>query len=520
VTESPAIHPGYPPTITGLLAASIDHLSDAILITQGETTKGPDGIRRIIFVNEAYVKMTGFSREEAIGETPGITIGPASDREQLRALELARAELRPKRIEILKYRKDGSTFWTELDVVPLFDEQGKSSHFLGVLRDITDRKQLQARLTEADRLASIGTLAAGIAHEINNPLSYVLMNLANAVEQLGAPTSAREAAPTELRANLQEALQGAERVRRIVRDIKAFSREEPGEPGPLALAPVVDGALQLSRKQLAEHATIVRDFQRVPAVLGDATRLGQVVLNLLMNAAQALHGGSPEINRVTLAIFPDEAEPSTRVCFEVRDTGPGIRPEILPRVFDPFFTTKAVGEGTGLGLSICHGIVSALGGSIRISSELGQGTTVRVTLPATDRPPPRATVPPLPPATRRLRVLIVDDEATVANALRRALAREHDVTTVYSGEEALALAVQKFEFDVILCDLMMPGLSGVDLHEVLEARSPALAARMVFMTGGAYTRAARTFVEQPGRILLDKPFDLAAVRALLQRFGE
>mgnify|MGYP002363314360 FL=1 len=513
MTATPVRHPGYPPTISSLLAASIDHLSDAILITEGETTKGPDGIRRIIFVNEAYVKMTGFSREEAIGETPGITIGPGSDRSQLMELERARAELRPKRIEVLKYRKDGSTFWTELDVVPLFDEQGRNSHFLGVLRDITDRRLLQARLTEADRLASIGTLAAGIAHEINNPLSYVLMNLANAVEQLGE-------APSELRANLQEALQGAERVRRIVRDIKAFSREEPSEPAPLALAPIVDGALQLSRKQLTEHATIVRDYRRVPAVLGDATRLGQVVLNLLMNAAQALHGCNPELNRVVIAIFCEENSAGTTVCLEVRDSGPGIRPEVLPRVFDPFFTTKAVGEGTGLGLSICHGIVTALGGTIRIFSELGRGTTVRVTLPATDQAPPLATMPPLPPATRRLRVLIVDDEPTVANALRRALAREHEVTAVFAAEDALQLADQHTEFDVVLCDLMMPGLSGADLYEALKERAPTLAQRMVFMTGGAYTRTARAFVEHPARILLDKPFDLGAVRALLQHFGE
>ena len=503
-----------PAHLQALLAAAVDQLSDAILITEGETTKGPDGVRRIVFVNEAYVRMTGFSREEAIGQTPGITIGPASDRAQLRELEHARNTLRPIRVELLKYRRDGTTFWTELDVVPLFDDAGNNSHFLGVLRDVSERKRLQARLAETDRMSTIGTLAAGIGHEINNPLSYVMMNLSNALDELG------EAGPPGLVAQLREALEGADRVRDIVRDIKTFSRDEPGAPSALDVAAVLDGALPLARKALSPRAEIVRAFAPSPPVQGDPARLGQVVLNLLLNAAHAV--GTPRSDgaphRVTIALHPDGPpdRPDAFACIEVRDTGVGIPADLLPRVFDPFFTTKPPGEGTGLGLSICHGIVAAMGGTLALTSAPGVGTTATVRLPATaarrssDGPAP--TVP-----GRRTHVLIVDDEPAVAHALARALRRDHDVRVALSGEEALAILAEGVAFDTLLCDLMMPGLTGMDLYEDLVRRAPALARAMIFMTGGAYTREARAFVDAIPAPLLDKPLDLAALRALLHR---
>ena len=257
------------------------------------------------------------------------------------------------------------------------DGAGRPLRLCGTVTDITERKEMQERAIGAERMAALGTLAGGIAHEINNPLSYMLSNLRFLSDALAGPgdSSGRLAEAKEV---AEETIQGAERIRRIVQELLAFARPSK-EMKPVDLHRVLDLAVNIASSEIRFRARLVRDYQAVPAVFGDESRLGQVALNLLINAAQAIPEGTPDRNQIRVSTRTDD---SGRALFEIRDTGRGIPAEIRGRVFEPFFTTKPVGVGTGLGLSICHGIVSSLGGEITLESEVGKGTAFRVLLPA------------------------------------------------------------------------------------------------------------------------------------------
>jgi two-component system NtrC family sensor kinase len=258
------------------------------------------------------------------------------------------------------------------------DAQGR--RFLGAVSlDVTERKQMQARLVLSDRLVAMGTLAAGVAHEINQPLTFVISNLSFLVGELAA--LAGELPPgrlAEAEEVVREAGMGANKVRQIVGDLRMLSRVDDGVPTPVHLQEVLESALTIARAELRARATVVRDYEKVPAVEGSEGRLGQVFLNLLINAAQAIPAGQPERNEIRVRLHSAQGH----VIVEVRDTGGGISPELRSRIFDPFFTTKPVGEGTGLGLFVCQGIIARFGGEISVESELGHGTTFRVIFPA------------------------------------------------------------------------------------------------------------------------------------------
>jgi len=384
---------------------------------------------------------------------------------------------------------------------------GGRRFFQGIARDISERRRMELQLQLADRMASVGTLAAGVAHEINNPLAYVLANLDFALAELAAPT----AGPEELGRALGEARDGAVRVREIVRDLKSFSRVSEAEREPVDVRKVLQSAVALAQNEIRHKARLAIEYGEVPPVLASEHRLGQVFLNLLINAAQAIPDGQADRQLVNAATFLAE---DGRVAVEITDTGSGIPAEVLPRIFDPFFTTKPVGVGTGLGLSIAHGIVAELGGELTVRSELGSGSIFTVRLPpapAGARPRSAAAPGPAPRSAQGARVLVVDDEPLVGRAVARILSPPHQVTVALTGQEALdRLASEPFE--VVLCDLMMPGLTGMDVHQRLLERSPEQAARMVFLTGGAFTEPAREFLARVPNPRLDKPFEPATIR--------
>jgi ligand-binding sensor domain-containing protein/signal transduction histidine kinase/CheY-like chemotaxis protein len=543
-------------------------------------------------------------------------------------------------------------------------------------------RQTQAQLVQAGRMAAVGQLAAGVGHEINNPLAYIVSNLEHASEEADALArelgDTRGAAPRlrDVSQALREALHGAERVRRIVRDLKTFSRPDDEKQGPVELHAVLDSAVKIAMAELRPRAKLVRDYGDVPRVEGNEARLAQVFLNLLINAAQALPEGRAEANEVRLVT---RVTSEGTVVAEVRDTGIGIVPEALGRIFDPFYTTKPPGVGTGLGLSLCHAYVTAMGGTISVESEPGRGSVFRVTLrraareaeappvlpgqewrggreagpapltardsrsmpalpvrersgardsmsmpapSARERSPmmaqsmnvgpnpastsgtapgatlrgpeaapdggtprgtapwrgevtatpengtlsskprrspeapaaasgltapaaaPRApgagaepasaratsgaaepgsgvgaTEPPRAdsPAPARGRVLVVDDDALVSGAIRRTLSRENDVEVLVSARQALTrLTEPEPRYDVVLCDLMMPEMTGMDLFEALVRSAPRVAERVVFITGGAFTASARTFLEKVENARVEKPFDPEALRKLIR----
>ena len=477
---------------------------------------GLDG--RWIQVNQRVCEIVGYSAEELTRRTFQDVTHPEDlekDLSHVAALiggEITRYEL-PKRY----VRKDGVVVDILLSASLLRDEVGAPRMFISQIQDLTEKKRLEAQLALADRMASIGTLASGVAHEINNPLAYLMLNLELISDQLRHRAFVEPAGQLrEMLALVDDARGGAERVRKIVRGLKAFARVDTPHRVHLDVEAALEVAINMTANEIRHHARLVKSYGRTPRVAADEARLGQVFINLLVNAAQSIPEGSAAENEIRLATRTDA---EGRAVIEIRDTGSGIPPHLLQRVFDPFFTTKEIGMGTGLGLSISHEIVASLGGLIEVESEVGKGTCFRIVLPASSpegEAPPSDRASAAPASSPGGRVLVIDDEATVGETLGRCLEPDHAATVVRSGREALAILEAGERFDVILCDVMMPDVTGPELHRHLQGVAPEQAARMIFMTGGAFTPATREFLEGITNPTLDKPFELQALRALVR----
>ena len=384
-----------------------------------------------------------------------------------------------------------------------------------IARDITDRKRAQEQLMLTGRLASVGTLAAGVAHEINNPLCYVIANLDLMADGIAALDRLLPPGSTgDLCEMAADARTGADRVRKIVRGMKMFARADEERVVSLDVHSALDSSAEMAFNEIKHRARLVKDYGTVPFVMADEGRLGQVFINLLVNAAQSIPDGRADANEVRIITSTDD---TGRAVIVIRDTGAGIPQGVIGRVFDPFFTTKPIGLGTGLGLSICHGIVAALGGELSVESTVGVGTSFRVVLPAAalDSLIVPKSVPPVSAIGPSGRVLGADDDAMVGEALRRLLGREHDIVTVTDARDALARVVRGERFDVILCDLMMPLMTGMEFHSELRRISPGLADRIVFVTGGAFTAEARTFLALVHNPIVEKPYDNEKLRTLV-----
>jgi PAS domain S-box-containing protein len=463
-----------------------------------------------VYANPALVELFGIGRADSlVGRHPADLVHP-DDRARF-AESLARREQTDTRGQPTDYRivhPDGQL--RTIEVISIRVEFEGAPAVLGFARDVTERNRIRGELFEADRLAAVGTLAAGVGHEINNPLAYVLLNLQALEREL--PRLAPPERIGDALEMVRNALTGVDRVRTIARDLKAFSRSDPDARTPVDVRRVLESAINMAAHEIRLRARLVTRFEDVPPVLANEARLGQVFLNLLLNAAQALPERSAEPNEVRVSTAL--ADPD-HVMVEVADTGPGIPEGMLERIFDPYFTTKPVGVGTGLGLSIGRSIVTSLGGTLTASNAPGGGAVFRVTLPvlrayvASDASSaPRA-------QGHRLRVLIVEDEPELALALERALGESHEAMVAPTGREALGVLTRDPSFDAVLCDVMMPGMSGVELYEEVRRQAPAVADRFVFMTGGTQTSRIREFLAGAHRPWLEKPFDARELKQLL-----
>lgn len=306
-------------------------------------------------------------------------------------------------------------------------------------------------------------------------------------------------------------------MRNIVRDLMDFSRATPGGGQAVEVETVLDATIRVAWNEVRHRARLIKRYAGISPVLADEARLGQVFLNLIMNAAQAIDG-DPSVNEI---IISTSAENGCAVI-EISDTGGGIHEQDMARIFDPFFSTKVAGAGTGLGLAICRGILSSLGGQISVSSKLGRGTTFKVVLPfASEERASQRTVVEVPPEEQPApsRILIIDDEPLLGQTLLYAFKGRHDVSICTSGREALARLRTDAAFDLVLCDLMMPDVNGAAVYASVKQDHPELAERFVFMTGGAFTPRAREFLSQHPGAQLEKPFNIADVERLLAQFA-
>jgi PAS domain S-box-containing protein len=480
---------------------------------------------KLIYLNRATCRFLGIDppdRWESLDLNDWIH---PDDRQQIAELfrKVGRLDSQPVSdvVEIRTRAADGS--WRVCEISGVLVEIGGALTIVMSGRDATERKRMRAKLLVSDRMASLGTLAAGIAHEINNPLAYVAGNLEAASETLKA-AGARNGVPehADLGAAIEEARDGAERVRKIVQGLRLFSRSDDDDKRvPVALPGVIETAIRLTANEVRHRAQLVRELGPVPLVTADDSQLTQVFINLLVNAAHAIPEGRTDDNRITVRTRTDE---QGRAIVEVEDTGRGMAPDVQTRVFDPFFTTKEIGGGTGLGLSICHGIVSGLGGQISIDSAPARGTVVRVVLPPALAAPVASAAAPGDashgtPPPRRQRVMLVDDEPLVAQTIERLLRRDYDITIALCGRDAIEHITQGTRFDAIVSDVMMPNMTGIELMEELRRVAPDQAERLIFLSGGAFTAQTRERLDQLGVLQLEKPISAKELRASILRIA-
>ncbi|MFN0246345.1 MAG: ATP-binding protein [Kofleriaceae bacterium] len=382
-----------------------------------------------------------------------------------------------------------------------------------VVRDVSTERELQRRLATADRLAAIGTLAAGTAHEINNPLAFVLAN-ADLVDELIERHKLSNEVSVPAREMIADIRHGALRIRDVVRDLMSLAREKGGEVTNVDLNETLRRCIAMAAPQTRHRARVVSKLDELAAVHANEGRLFQVFLNLIVNAAQAIPEGATDRNAIRIS----GRNVGATVVIEISDTGSGIPPDVVDHIFEPFFTTKAIGQGTGLGLSISQGIVTDLGGHIEVDSKVGVGTTFRVVLPANGVFESTAPIRVAAPATPRLRVLIVDDEQRIANSLAKML-DAHDVDVAHSGRAALQ-RIASHRYDVALCDVMMPDVTGIQLYQQLCAARDPITDRFLFMTGGVASPEAQQFLEQLGaKRWVPKPIPMAELRRLVSELG-
>jgi PAS domain S-box-containing protein len=483
--------------------------------TEGVVAANQDG--RVEYANPAAEKMFGYSEDELVGTSLLDLMPERFHQAHVQGLghyvTTGAAKMVGRTVEVMGRRRDGVEFPIDLSL-GTWTSQGRV-HFAGIMRDVTERKKVEAQLLVADRMVAVGTLSAGVAHEINNPLAAIIGNLDLAMRDLAdlLDDHGELVNLLRIREELVDARDAADRVRKIVRDLRVFSRGEDEQPGPVDVEHVMESTLRMAWNEIRHRARLVKQYAGVPPVEASEARLGQVFLNLIMNAAQAMTEDRASTNEIRI-ITAVEAQ---RVVIEVSDTGSGISPDVMKRLFTPFVTTKPVGVGTGLGLSICHRIVTSFGGEISVESKVGKGTKFRITLPFASEPLSVAarSAPTSSQPRRRGRILVVDDEPLVAKVVSRSLALDHEVVGLERSAEALELVRAGQRFDVILCDLMMPEMSGIDFYRALCDCAPEQADVVVFLTGGAFTPRARRFLDEVPNRWLEKPFDPAMLSSLV-----
>jgi PAS domain S-box-containing protein len=463
---------------------------------------------RIVHASQAFADLFGVPLAALAGQDIACFYADLDQRARLRE-ELRRNGV-VRGFDLDQRRPDGSVFPTAL-TSRLIEFQGAPAAISAVI-DLTEQKRQAAEIArqrealhQSEKLNALGSLLANVAHELNNPLSVVV----------GYATMLRDQAPdgtTRERAVKVQA--AAERCARIVRTFLAMARKKPEAVKPVQVNEVVEGALEVAGYGLrtADVEVTLDLAPDLPPVSGDDDQLTLVVMNLVVNAQHALQARP----------LPRRLEITTRrvdgaVRIELADNGPGIPQEIAERIFEPFFTTKPQGVGTGIGLSVCRGIVSAHGGEIAATAQPGGGTLFAISLPASETgwAPRRA---PAEPGEVRGRILVVEDELEIAQMIAEVLGRDgHQITLAGSGREALE-RLAGGEVDLILSDLRMPGLDGPGLYRELSARSPAMARRMVFVTGDVLTPDTGSFLDEVGQPVLEKPIDPYDLRLKVRSF--
>ena len=552
-----------PPSLRAAWSASADRYGALIEAADDAIVVADFNAGLIIEANPAATELFGFSLDEFL-QMPVRDLHFGDDADVDRVMnEIAERE-RAWHANLRGKRKDGSSFWAELRAKAF--ESGGNKLVLFIVRDVTHRvdkelelarayqtlKDTQANLVHSGKLAAIGQIAGGVAHEVNNPATFILTNLRvmrdgvallrRSVSTLRRELSTAEFVPEDKRLvvdgilgngdletvlretseMVEDNLAGIERIASIVNDLRVFSRIERDDVQRVKVNDIVDAACNLAFADIRHRARLVKELAKLPPVNAEPGKLAQVFTNLLLSAAHSIEEGAAENNEIRVATYVDNGF----VVVAIRDTGPGMPEEVRARLFEPFYTSGPWDSGTGLGLSLSVEIVRLHGGTIEVESEQGKGTRFEVRLPAVaeeSRPDEAlgALAPALRvPSKRRARILVIDDDQAVLRAYRRMLSSRHDVVLATGGAEGLDLLERDDAFDIVLCDVMMPQVDGPMVYDALALRAPEVVGRLVFCSGGAFTPRAKEFLGSVRNTFLHKPIDPEALEAVIEQARE
>ena len=386
---------------------------------------------------------------------------------------------------------------------------------MGLVQDVTEQRAAERAHERADRMASLATLAAGTVHEMQDPLALMVTSLDLALRLIQTQAKAG-ADQVELATAIAAAREGAGQITDLTQGLSAFARGDDALRAPVDVERALDAAIALVRPSFRDKATLERSYESVPRVRAIERKLVQLFKSLLQNAGDAIEPGSKDRNRISIGVRRlKEAGAGEQVEVVIRDTGHGLSDEARAHLFEPFFTHKP--GALGLGLAAAHGIARSFGGELTLTESSEKGSAFTLVFPVSEAPV-EATPSTAPPArtSGRAHLLVIDDEERLAETLRMALAYSHDVTIATSGSDALAkIRGGTHPFDLVLCDLFLPDISGPDIYAEVQRTRPDLLARFVFLTGGAFTESARRFLQNIDNPRLEKPFDLGALEDLI-----
>ncbi|MBL7545643.1 MAG: response regulator [Bdellovibrionaceae bacterium] len=500
-----------------MLESAIRAVSQGIIITDPNRADNP-----IVYVSPGFQKLTGYTEEESVGRNCRFLQGKETGADARAKISKALQEARNCQVEILNYRKDGSTFWNRLNISPVTDGGGRLTHFVGVLSDITQERHLETQLRQSQKMRAIGTLAGGVAHDFNNLLAVIGLHVENILAQVPAEATIRK--------GLESILKAQDRGAGLTRQLLAFSRKQGVELRPVDIDKTVKGLVDMLGRIVGEDIELETEFgDGEKIILGDPHQLEQLVTNLVINARDAIQIRGRISIQTSLfdggGSHPIEAEknkPKNFVKLVVSDTGRGMDEETQSRIFEPFFTTKEIGKGTGLGLSTVDGLVRQFYGHINVKSKIGSGTSFEIYLPITDQPITASVVPKsqLTAINTGITILVAEDQPDLRLILARTL-RDAGYTVLEAQNGETALEMYKnygSKIHLIITDVVMPKMGGREFSEKLTQLNPEVI--VLFLSGYTEDTLLRYGLSgTKNHRFIDKPFTaqtlLSKVRDLL-----
>jgi PAS domain S-box-containing protein len=460
----------------------------------GLAMSGQDGM--LSSVNPAFCEMLGYQDVELLGRSvrtlthPGDVLAESQYAGQLIAGNIAHYSMEKRFLH-----KNGTPVYVAMTIARA--DVAKETIYVAQLIDVSEARRAREQLARASHLAALGRMAAAVAHDVNNPAAYLQLNISEIQRQVMANELEREDREDML-LMLEDCSNGLTRISDIVRELQVFGTDIDTSPQPTNIAEVIRISCRLAAHEVKHHAQLILDLDEVPLLIGQPSKLGRVITNLVLNAARAVGTQDPTQNSITVGCTHQNG----KIVVTVTDTGPGL-PADRDDLFEPFVRGNA-SRGQGLGLWICAEIIRQHGGNISARNVKNGGAKFTFKLP------PGNSVQQNTPAglthTHHLRVLVVDDEPNMLDAIYRSIRRHHTVTIEPNATEALARIRSGETFDIIVCDLMMPVMSGWEFQEDLSGEDPKLAKRIVFISGGAIGTEASRFIESSPCTLVTKPF--------------